>query len=302
MSNVLAEKRALIAGAVINFLMAMAGWAAYYFSSSQAILLDGNFSFIAFLVTLVAIKISSIKSNRTQTFPLGQFAYEALFSFAKGILLIGVLLMAFSANFSKIIQYLNGESLVPLNGEVILYYTPAMVLLCFSLAYFCHFQNSKVNFSSTILKAEFTSSRIDGVMSLATGLALISISFVDIDGAAGFLHYIGDSLLVILLVLLLGKGPFVLVRDSFIELAGGQLQNQQDRAKILAILQAKFGQQGLLKDSFISKTGSSYLVVAYIDSQSLEAMTISDLMVHKQAIMAELAAMYPNSTFEIALT
>ncbi|RJG47920.1 cation transporter [Motilimonas pumila] len=302
MSNVLAEKRALIVGAVINFLMAMAGWAAYYYSSSQAILLDGNFSFIAFLVTLIAIKISAIKSNRTQTFPLGQFAYEALFSFAKGILLIGVLLMAFSANFSKIIQYLNGESLVPLNGEVILYYTPAMVVLCFSLAYFCHFQNRKVNFSSTILKAEFTSSRLDGVMSLATGLALISIRFVDIDGVAGFLHYIGDSLLVIVLVLLLGKGPFVLVRDSFIELAGGQLQNQQDRAKIMAVLEARFGTEGMLKDSFISKTGSSYLVVAYIDSQALGSLSMADLMTHKHHIVAELADTYPNSTFEIALT
>ncbi|NOR79333.1 MAG: cation transporter, partial [Methyloprofundus sp.] len=74
--------------------MAFSGWLAYYLSYSQALLLDGNFSFIIFLTTLVAIKISAIKSRRTKLFPFGQFVYEALYSLLKGVMIIGMLLAA----------------------------------------------------------------------------------------------------------------------------------------------------------------------------------------------------------------
>lgn len=49
MTSLNAEKKALYASAIINLMMAFSGWLAYHFSNSQAILLDGNYSFIAFL-------------------------------------------------------------------------------------------------------------------------------------------------------------------------------------------------------------------------------------------------------------
>jgi len=300
MSSITAEKNALVVGAIINVLMAISGWLAYYFSNSQAILLDGNFSFIAFLVTLIAIRISTIKAKTTDTFPFGQYVYEALFSFSKGIMIIGVLLMALVMSISRISHYLNGAQTEALNTSIILIYTVAMVILCLILALYCRHQNKKLNNSSTILRAEYLGAKVDGFMSLAAGLALFGIGYVNIESDFGFLHYIGDAILVILLVLLLGKGPFVLVRDSFVEMAGGVLQNKDEKEKIESILVECFPID-LLKESYISKTGSSYLVVAYMNGQGVDHIGYEALEQIKIQALEKLKLSYQHAILEVVL-
>jgi predicted Co/Zn/Cd cation transporter (cation efflux family) len=71
----LVEKRALSIGAATNLAMATIAWITYWYSNSEAILLDGNYSFIIFVGMGVALAVSRIKSQRTETFPLGQFFY-----------------------------------------------------------------------------------------------------------------------------------------------------------------------------------------------------------------------------------
>ena len=300
MSNVSAEKNALILGGILRLVMAFSGWLAYYLSNSQAILLDGNYSFIAFFVTLIAIRISIIKARRTETFPFGQYVYEALFSFSKGIMIIGVLLMALIMSITRISHYLNGAQTDVLNTSIILIYTVAMVILCLFLALYCRHQNKKLNNSSTILRAEYLDAKIDGFMSLATGLALFGIGYVNIEGSFGFLYYIGDAILVILLVLLLGKDPFIMVRDSFVELAGGVLQNKDEKEKIESILVECFPAD-LLKESYISKTGSSYLVVAYINGQEVDNLGYEAVEQVKSQTLEKLKQSYQHTILEVAL-
>lgn len=300
-SNNIIEKRALIVGSTINLIMALSGWLAYYYSQSQALLLDGNFSFIVFITTLVAIKISSIKSNRTELFPFGLFVYEALYSLLKGVMIIGMLLMALTDNVSRIFHYIGGEETRLLNTEVILVYSLSMTLLCFGMAVYYRHQNSQVNNSSTLLRAEYSAAIIDGVMSAGIGIALVGISFLDLEGSLGFLNYIGDSLLVIILVVLLGRGPFILIRDSFIEIAGGTLQNQVEKKNIESILENHLSSDDLLTDNYISKTGSSYLVVAYINALALDKVGFEKMQKIKELIIKELKVSHQEVIFEIIL-
>lgn len=295
------EKRSLIVGAVINLIMALSGWSAYYLSNSQALLLDGNFSFIVFLSTLVAINISSIKSKKTKLFPFGQFVYEALYSFLKGIMIIGMLLVAFTDNLSKIFHFINGKETSLLNTEVILVYSLLMTLICFGMAAYYKHQNNKVNNSSTILRAEYSAAIIDGFMSAGIGIALVGISLLSPEGSLGFLNYIGDAILVILLCVLLGKEPFILVRDSFVEIAGGTLQNQTDKKNIEDILEKHLSSEKLLINSYISKTGSSYLVIAYISAQGLEKLGFEKTKQIRELIINNLKENYKESIFEIVL-
>ncbi len=295
------EKKALIAAALINFLMAIAGWFTFYISNAQALLLDGNFSFIAFISTLIALFISKVKAKKTEVFPFGQFVYEALFSFSKGIMIIGILIVALTENILRIFHYVNGDPLEPLKTGPILIYALLMVILCWFLAFYCHYQNKKINFSSTLLRAEYAGAKVDAFMSLAAGLALFGIGFVNIEGNFGFLHYIGDALLVVILVLLLGKEPFILVRQSFIELAGGILQNQQEKKNIEMILETHLDSNHLLKQSYISKTGSSYLIIAYIDLQKLAHSNYENLSLTKEKIIKKLNEDYPNTLLEFVL-
>lgn len=295
------EKRALIVGATINFIMALSGWLAYYLSNSQALLLDGNISFIFFLSILAAIRISSIKSKRTELFPFGQFVYESLYSLLKGVMIIGVLLVSFTNNASKIFHFINGKEISLLNTEVILIYALLMTFLCFGSAVYYKRQNNKANNSSTILRAEYSAAIIDGFMSAGIGMALVGISFLSPEGSLGFLNYIGDAILVILLCVLLGKEPFVLVRDSFIEIAGGVLQNQNEKKRIEEILKKHLSSDEILIDSYISKTGSSYLVVAYLSAQSLDKIGLKKILQTKGLIINDLKESYQDAMFEIVL-
>ena len=295
------EQQALTAGIAINLTMALAGWLAYYLSRSQALLLDGNFSFLMVVSLFVAMRISAIKEKRTALFPYGQFVYEALYSLLKGIMISGVLLVTFIQNTLAVLHYLGGGATHTLNTPVILVYSIAMVLLCFGSAIYYRLQNQKMQGVSTILRAEYSGAIVDGFMSAGIGVALVGIRYIDLQSSFGFLHYIGDSLLVLLLCVLLGKGPIVLIRDSFIELAGGTLQDGQGRVRIEAVLNQHLHQPGLLTGSYISKTGSQYLVVAYLDVAIVEQIGSEGIREIRRQIVAELGRDYPNILFETVL-
>ncbi|WP_057832044.1 cation transporter [Colwellia sp. TT2012] len=300
-SKQLIEKKTLMVGAATNLFMAFAGWLAYYLSNSQALALDGNFSFVAFITVILALRVSAIKLNQTSTFPFGQFAYESLFSMVKGLMIIGMLLMALIVNIERIFHYLAGEPANVLDTDVIFIYSVMMVFLCFSLAFYYKQQNKRLSNASTLLLAEYTGVKLDGLMSLGIGIALVSIRFIDIEGYFGFLHYIGDALLIIALVFLFGKEPLTLVRHSFIELAGGTLQNTKQKQHIESIIAKHLSEDGLLVDSYISKTGSCYLVVAYISITKLETIDGKAITATKAAIEAELNQHYPHSMLELSL-
>ncbi len=296
------EQQALQYGAVINLAMAVAGWLAYYLSGSQALFLDGNFSFLMFVSLFVAIRISAIKEKRTELFPYGQFVYEALYSLLKGLMITGVLLVSFVQNAATILHFIYGGEAEVLKTGVILIYAVTMVILCFGSALYYRMQYAKTETSSTILRAEYSAAIVDGFMSAGIGVALVSIRFVDQEGAFGFLHYIGDSLLVLLLCVLLGKGPLLLIRDSFIEIAGGTLQNKKNRQLIEGVLQKYLSQVEVQQKSYISKTGSSYLVVAYLNTQSVTAAGSEKIEKLRQQTQTELQKNLPNVMFEIVLS
>ena len=296
------EQRALKYGAAVNLVMALAGWLAYYLSRSQALFLDGNFSFLMFVSLFVAIRISTIKEQKTEIFPYGLFVYEALYALLKGVMISGVLLVSFIQNTATILHFISGGEAGVLNTNVILVYSVAMVVLCFGSAMFYRVQKKKTVYPSTLLGAEYSAAIVDGFMSAGIGVALVSIRFIDIEGAFGFLHYIGDSLLVLLICVLLGKGPLLLIRDSFIEIAGGTLQNRKNKVQIEAILDKFLSQVDQQHKSFISKTGSSYLVVAYLKTKAVAATGPEKIEQFRQQILAELQKQFPHVMFEIVLS
>ena len=104
-SDNLIERKALWVGVLANLVMAIAGYYFYYLTSSEALLLDGNFSMIAAMVTIVAVYISQVKHRRSETFPFGLYFYEALFVFFKGLVLLGIILMAAFQNGIKVAHF-----------------------------------------------------------------------------------------------------------------------------------------------------------------------------------------------------
>ncbi|WP_428772631.1 cation transporter [Vibrio sp.] len=296
------EQGAIRLGIIANAVMAVSGWVAYHYSGSQALLLDGNMSFILFLTSIVALKISAIKSHRSEKFPFGLFVTEALYALMKGLLLLGVIIAALTGNGSKVIQYLSGEAIAPIKTGIIIYYALAMVAICFALAFSYHHKNKQIQMASGMLKVDQRSSMIDGILSAATGSILVVIGFVPVGSKFDFLLYIGDAILVIILALLMLGQPVKIIKQAFIELVGGKLQNQQQYQAIKQMVLAEYDQQGIaLSDYSISKTGSSYLIILVVSQPVIAAESNRDWQERKQRLKQRLIDQFGFVDLEIVV-
>ena len=294
------ERVAIIIAAVVGMIMAAAGWTAYYLSGAEVLLLDGNFSFIGVLATLLALVISLIKAKPSKTYPFGQFVYEPTYSLFIGLLTVGVIIAAVAGNATKIIDYLQGERFPTIDTSVILVYTIVMVVLCFGLAGLFRYSNHKLRGSSTILGAYTVQSTIDGLLSAGAGAALIAFGFVPATGAFGFLTQIGDAIIVVSLCLLVLFQPIKLIKDSFIEVSGGALNDTAVTDRIRSIV-ATHIDTAEIADLFVSKTGSAYLVVAFMSPEVFVAKQPQDLVSLKREVKQELETEFGYVAFELTL-
>ncbi len=189
------ETKALRIGIFISLLMAIAGWITYYFSGSDAMLLDGldgNFSFISVFAGIVAIIISNKKHQKTKTFPFGSYVYEALFVLIKGVLILGIVLVSGLQNTLKIIAYLEGDHIEAVVIGPILIYVIVISILCFGLYFFYKSKNNAINNKSSILQVETKSSLLDGFMSLGIGLVFMVIWLLPFPKKYWRCHYCSD--------------------------------------------------------------------------------------------------------------
>ncbi|MDD1779684.1 cation transporter [Enterovibrio sp. ZSDZ35] len=259
---IVTEERALKVSIFANLVMAFSGWVTYYLSGSEALLLDGNLSFILFLSSIVALRLTRVKALVTDDFPFGKFAGESMYTLFKGIMILGVLLSSITTNVGKIVGYIDGEPTPQLVIGPIMIYTIAMVVICLGLAFYYHSENKKVQNNSMLLEAETKSSLVDGVLSAAIGVALIAIEFVDIHGPAGFLHYIGDAIVVVLMGIVMLPQPADLIRCAFHELMGGSLKDEEEQREIdTTIRQLLDAREIECEELLAMKVGSSYLII-----------------------------------------
>ena len=70
------EKQALVVSAIVNMIMAFAGIVVFFITKMQALFLDGFFSLIAALSTILAIKFSKISKKKSASYPTGMFFLE----------------------------------------------------------------------------------------------------------------------------------------------------------------------------------------------------------------------------------
>jgi predicted Co/Zn/Cd cation transporter (cation efflux family) len=262
------ENKGLKVGILLSFVMALAGWTTYYFTGSEAMLLDGNFSMISVAASIIALIISKRKHEKTKTFPFGSYVYESLFIFIKGLLILGVIFVAGLQNIKKIIDFINGVEIEPIKVDLILYYVAFITLLCFGLFLYLRSMNKRVDFKSSILKIETQSALIDGALSLGIGIVFVIISLIPENSSLAFMTSIGDAIIVLIICLLFISMPLKIIRDAFIELGGGVLQDNPSKQIIENAIDESLSPSFIKQSSYISKLGSSYFIAVFISSES----------------------------------
>lgn len=215
------ENRALIVTTIVNTVVAGAGVWMYFITGLHTMFLDGFFSLIALISTVIALLISKLSSIRTKYYPHGLYFLEPLYAVFKSVLLIGMMIYAILSSFQTAIQYFLYKQGTVMETAPVPLYAVAMTVLCLGLAVFNRSQYKQTNCTSTMLRAEAQTNLIDGLQSLGIGVAVIILRFIPLDSMFGFLHYTGDFFIVSVLVATSIKDPFVILFDSFRELTGG---------------------------------------------------------------------------------
>ena len=295
----LTERKTLWVTVFANLSMAIAAWYTYHLSNSQAILLDGNFSFVLAIATLIAIYISKNKHKKTAIFPYGGYVYEAAFVLSKGLLILGIIVMAFFQNASKIIGFLQGDKIEAVIMTPIYYYTFSILFITALLLLFFWRQNKRINNKSDLLKVEAKSAKIDGILTLSMGFSFFLISLIPNGSKLDFFIYIGDSIIVIIISILVLASPIKIIKTSFIELGGGILHNKKEKEEIEKVIEQVVSNDFSYK-SYITKTGSGYLVILHIDPNT-KSISIEHFLKVQQEIKKELKNNYSTLLVEISL-
>ena len=215
------ENRALLVTIIVNAIIAVSGIVVYFLTNLQTLFLDGFFSLIALISTIMAMLISKLSKKTTKHYPHGLYFLEPLYAVLKSLLMIVLMIVALmSASQVAYDYFVHGEGQV-INTAPLPAYAVLMTVLCLGLGLFNRSQYIKTNRTSTILHAEYQTNIIDGLQSAVIGVAIVLLKLVPLESTFGFLHYTGDFFISLVVIIASIKEPVVLFFEAFREITGG---------------------------------------------------------------------------------
>jgi len=215
------ENRALTVTVIVNVLLAAAGVGMYFFTGLTTMFIDGMYSTIALMSTIIALLISIYSKKKTKNHPGGLYFMEPLYALLKVFMIFTVLITGIVLSVPVVIDYfVNGEGQV-MDAGAVPWYAIFATSVCLGLSLYNRIQYKKTNCTSTMLRAESQTNLIDGLQSAGIGIAFLIFQLIPIESAFGFLHYTGDFFITLVLIVISVKDPVILLLDSFRELTDG---------------------------------------------------------------------------------
>lgn len=130
--------------------------------------------------------------------------------------------------------------------------------------------------------------------------ALYLTTLVSEESRLDFLLYVGDSFIVVIMCLFLMKMPLGVIKGAFRELGGGVIEDDiikgSIQEKIVKLLPVGFE----IKQDYITKLGSSYLVVIYLSSKT-NKISVKHLETFKKMLSESIKADLNTVNIEVVL-
>ena len=216
------ERKILILSALACLVIGTVALAAALLSKSQAILLDGLFNLTYFLAGLFTIKISRlVMRGDDERFPNGYSFFEALMNGIKGLLILGVSVMALIGAVEALLE--GGRNIEP--GFAIAYAIFATIL-AWILAIFSTkgYRRSR----SPLVKADADGWIVNAAISTAVLVAFVAVYLIQDSDYQHIAPYIDPSLVLVVVLISLS----VPIRMSWQALMG--LLNRAPSPEIVA--------------------------------------------------------------------
>jgi cation diffusion facilitator family transporter len=220
-----AERRGLRLSILGALGMAVLGVAFAILTASDAVLLDGVFSLIGFAIGLLTLRVAKmVRRPDDSAYHFGYAAYEPLLNLAKGLLMA---LVSIFALVTAVQVAMAGGRDIEVGWAVV--YAAAAALGCFAIA-FSQRRLAQAT-RSPLLSVDYRNWVMDGIFSLAVGIAFVVALLLTGTRHAGLLPYVDPAVVVVLVVLSLPI-PVKIVRDNWNQILGrAPDEAQQSRAR-----------------------------------------------------------------------
>lgn len=293
------ERKSLTISSIVNGLSGLAGVAVYIMTDLNALLLDGVFSLIAFVSSLVAVYISKNSHKKTETFPQGLYFLEPLYAIMKSLATLLLLIFAvLETSATAFAYFIHGNGQQMTIGPAVPY-TITMFLIYIGLYLYNRYMSAKVNHLSTIILAEAKGNLIDGLISGAIGIAVLLLYLIPINSWLGFLHYTGDFFLTLILALISFREPWSVLVASFKELANGTVHFPEIHDSIYQILEPHLNEEANDVEIHIFKQGMNIHVK--INLHNVQHEIVQKLLENKPQMLYLLRKQHEYISVEYAL-
>lgn len=205
------ERGVLLLSALMSLVVGSAAVTAASITHSKAILLDGLFNLVYFLVALATVRISALAAQPDdRKFPFGYGYFESLVNAGKGLLILGVALFALVDAVLALLA--GGREIVA--GPAIVYALFA-TLACSFTAWTLH--GARRRLDTPLVRADHENWLINALISGSVLLTFCAIPVARWLEWHGIVPYV-DSVLVIAVVLFCLGLPIRMARGAILEL------------------------------------------------------------------------------------
>lgn len=294
------EQRSISIAKWANLFMAVAGIAAALASNADALMLDGLFSGVNFVIAIIAARVAlSVARPPDRARPFGYEIDEAVFVMFRALILIGILTVAFYNAVDKVVTYMRTGTAPELELGWVLAYAAFMVAICFALAILHHVNWRRGGKTSKILETERSAALIDGAMSGAAGIAFLGLNYLKGTQFA-LLVPVSDSIVIILLAAIMIPQPLKLFRGAMDQVLGSGVDDKtlEELRKAITgkIDQARF----TLLDVGAARIGRSLFYLVYLKAEN--AVDSAEIDALRDHLRAEIEPLHRSQRMEIILS
>ncbi len=290
------ERFALRLSAGGSLFMGALGIGFAWRTDSNAILLDGFFSLVGFVMALLTIRVWRLVRRRgDERFHFGYAAFSPLLNTVKSLTLLAVCGFALASAIGALLE--GGRSLSP--GWALVYAVIAATG-CFAIALVQRHASGRVH--SELLPIEITVWLVDGVMSLVVAAVFVVAMILQGSPWAHLVPYV-DPVLVVLLVVLMIAVPLRTLRDNVGELlavAPPEDVQQEVRRRFAEATRDEAFEQSILRMARIGRY--FYVLVQIVVPKRFSARGISDLDRIRARIHEALSGVHPNLEIDTLFT
>jgi len=228
------ERAALRLSVVGALFSAVLGIAFYFLTDSEAVLLDGFFSFIGFGMGLLTIRVARLVQQPDDArFQFGYAAFEPLLNAVKGLIILAVCGFAFASAVGAVLD--GGREVA---AEWGIAYAAVAAIVCFSIGVFQ--RRVARTTGSALVEVDAKSWLVDGFMSLIVAAAFVAAWAIAGTRWAAAGPYVDPGLVMVLVILMVGIPVRIVLKGvgQLLKVAPNQEAQQEIRSRVEAVLDA----------------------------------------------------------------